>query len=335
CWNFQPNSTYSGPIGLKGPQLPRTGNAMAGFFSRTILGFDQREYMQVRLAQPLRAGRYYSFSFYVSLADNHEFASNRIGALLSTTAVSIANDKVIAASPQILENGIISDTSNWVLVSDTIQAAQAFEYFTIGNFFDDASTDTVTNPGASGQPGTYGAYYFVDDCRGREVAPPVNLSDETLCLGDSLSLDVNLPAVYNNVRYLWTTGATTSGIVVKDQGYYGVQVTIDDTLIVGDTIFVDVEFCPPVLNMANVFSPNGDGVNDIFRPVSFSQINNVTLAIFDRWGKKLFETTDLNNGWNGTLEGKECPEGVYFWAVSYRGKSQESERMAGHLTLMR
>src|SRR5690554_7807875 len=49
CFNFQPNSNYAGPIGIKGSQLPRTGEIMSGFGAFTIQGMEQREYIQVPL----------------------------------------------------------------------------------------------------------------------------------------------------------------------------------------------------------------------------------------------------------------------------------------------
>lgn len=335
CWNFQPNTTFAGPICTKGPQLPKSGTRMAGLFTRTIPGLNQREYIQTQLTQPLTPGRYYEFSFYISAADNHEMGTNNLGGLLSVNPVSIGTDGVLQQAPQVLETSVITDTSAWTEVIATFQAAQAFEYFTIGNFSDDNNTDTILNPGASGSPGCYGGYYFIDDCMGREVAPPVNLSDQTLCLGDSATLDPGIPAAYTNVRYLWTTGATSPTITVLDQGFYGVQITIDDTLVIGDTIFVDVEMCPPTLDMANVFTPNNDGVNDLFRPVTFSRLQNATMRIFDRWGNLLYESKDMNAGWSGTHNGEQCPEGVYYWTVTYRGLNQKSARMAGNLTLLR
>lgn len=56
CWNYQPTSTYGGPIGLKGEQLPRTGNVMSGLFTYTIPGFEDREYLQIQLSSPLTPG---------------------------------------------------------------------------------------------------------------------------------------------------------------------------------------------------------------------------------------------------------------------------------------
>lgn len=163
CFNFQPNSNYPGPIGIKGSQLPRTGQMMAGFGTYSIQGMEQREYVQVPLSSPLVVGDIYLVECYVSLADSVEFASDQLGMLLSSQVVTQPNNLVINSSPQIQFNGMITDVQNWVLITDTIVATEAFQYLTIGNFNSDANTNLQANPTYSSKPGTYGAYYFIDD----------------------------------------------------------------------------------------------------------------------------------------------------------------------------
>lgn len=165
CWNFQPNSTYPGPIGLKGPQLPRSGNVMSGIFLYTIPSFEQREYIQVQLTSPLVVGGKYVVECYVSLADYTESATDRLGMYLSTSPVWSGLDNVLNYTPQVMADGVISNTQDWVRVVDTLIVSEAYSYLTIGNFSSDALTTTVTNPTGSGQPGTYGSYYFIDDVR--------------------------------------------------------------------------------------------------------------------------------------------------------------------------
>lgn len=169
CFNFQPNSTYPGPIGLKGTQLPRTGNVMTGIFLYTISGFEQREYIQVPLNSPLVVGGKYVVECYVSLADYTEFATDRLGMHLSTTAIWSGSDNVMSYTPQIMADGMITNTQDWVRVADTITATSAYSFLTIGNFSSDALTPTTSNPTSSGQPGTYGSYIFIDDVRVERV----------------------------------------------------------------------------------------------------------------------------------------------------------------------
>ncbi len=164
CWNHQPNSTYPGPICLKGSCLPFSGNVFAGFTTYTVQGLNQREYLQVALTMPMTPGTAYCVQFYVSLADNTEKYTDRIGALFTTTPLTSNSDQVLSGfTPQISADTFINDKVNWSLISGSFTATEAFQYLTIGNFYDDASTVTYPNPGGGTGPGCYGAYYFLDD----------------------------------------------------------------------------------------------------------------------------------------------------------------------------
>lgn len=170
CYNFQPNSTYSGQIGFKGTQLPRSGSVMTGLGLYTIQGYEQREYIQVPLNYSLLVGEKYVVECYVSVADYMEFYSDQFGMYLSVQAVSHQTDYVLNYTPQVSSGGMISDTQNWVRIADTIIATDAFAYLTIGSFSSDEQTNTAVNPSASGDIGTYGSYYFIDDVRIEHIA---------------------------------------------------------------------------------------------------------------------------------------------------------------------
>jgi gliding motility-associated-like protein len=67
----------------------------------------------------------------------------------------------------------------------------------------------------------------------------------------------------------------------------------------------------------NAFTPNGDGDNDVFLPIS-SEIDQFTLRVFNKWGQLVFETDDVNRGWNGECkEGNEATIDMYVWEISY------------------
>ncbi|MFN8394705.1 MAG: gliding motility-associated C-terminal domain-containing protein [Bacteroidia bacterium] len=333
CWNHQPNSTYPGPICLKGPQMPRTGDGMAGMFLYTIATFEDREYVQVHLSSPLEVCQRYAVEFYVSLAEFTEFGTNRLGAHLSVGPVIIGTSTVITATPQVNAQGLISDTQNWVRIADTITADQPYDYLTFGNFFSDAVTQLVANPTSSGLPGCYGAYYYLDDVSVERICPQVAISGATtLCLGDSTPLSLSGVTCYDSLR--WSTGETATSITVKDGGNYFVTVW-SDSCVSTDSLHLEVTDCPPMLEMGNVFSPNGDGLNDLFLPVTAQALLNAELLIYDRWGRQLWSTRDMGQGWDGKISGKDCPEGVYYYTVRYQGKDLKLAQSSGALTLLR
>lgn len=74
------------------------------------------------------------------------------------------------------------------------------------------------------------------------------------------------------------------------------------------------------LEMPNAFSPNGDGINDIYKAKSgYQSIIDFHGYIFNRWGTKLYEWTDITQGWDGTYKGRDCKQGVYFCLVKAKG----------------
>ena len=162
CWNAQPTSTYPGPIGIKGSQLPLDGESMAGIYAYTIPNFNQRHYIQSPLSSPLIPGQAYTIGFYASLADFIEFGSNGLGACLSEGAIAANSDGVLAATPQVVSEEVLGDYIRWTLISDTVIVDAAYDHITIGNFQTDAETVLEANPATTGAVSTYGAFYFID-----------------------------------------------------------------------------------------------------------------------------------------------------------------------------
>jgi gliding motility-associated-like protein len=85
----------------------------------------------------------------------------------------------------------------------------------------------------------------------------------------------------------------------------------------------------PEVFIPNVFTPNDDGVNDVFY-VKYTGDQPFLLSIFDRWGVKVYEGRDKYEGWNGKLKDKIVPEGVYYFVVMIGDKKYN-----GNVTLLR
>lgn len=90
------------------------------------------------------------------------------------------------------------------------------------------------------------------------------------------------------------------------------------------------------LLMPNAFSPNGDGINDIYKPKSgYKSIVEFHAYIFNRWGKKLYEWTDPSTGWDGTYNGSPVKQGVYFCLVKARGADGRKFNIKKDVNLLR
>ena len=92
---------------------------------------------------------------------------------------------------------------------------------------------------------------------------------------------------------------------------------------------------PGTLFFPNAFTPDGDGVNDLFGPVS-SSVVELHLVIFDRWGHVVFETEDIHAQWDGTVNGgSPATTGVYVYKYRAKGHYYEANEKYGHVTLVR
>ncbi len=84
----------------------------------------------------------------------------------------------------------------------------------------------------------------------------------------------------------------------------------------------------------NAFTPNGDGINDVFQ-IKGLYISNFDLKIYNRWGEFLFETQSLDHAWDGTYKGQKCESDVYIWILSLNGVDQTSHFISGNVTLLK
>lgn len=91
---------------------------------------------------------------------------------------------------------------------------------------------------------------------------------------------------------------------------------------------------PNPIFVPDAFSPNGDGMNDVFY-VRGNDITDMELLIFDRWGEKVFESTDPNNGWDGTRFNQQMPEGVYVYILRVGLEDEGDRTQQGDFTLVR
>lgn len=138
--------------------------------------------------------------------------------------------------------------------------------------------------------------------------------------------------------YLWEDGSSQETRLIEVGGEYYVAVTDLNGCVGVDTFSID-ERCPAKLTMPNVFSPNGDQFNDEFT-YSTEFVDKIQLYIFDRWGKQVFSTEDLQGSWDGTIpNGNPAKEGVYFWQLEWEGfddaGQRRIERQTGNVLLVR
>lgn len=116
-------------------------------------------------------------------------------------------------------------------------------------------------------------------------------------------------------------------------GTYPVTLTVTDTNGCVDTAVIYITILDNVL-IPNVFSPNGDGINDVFRILG-GGFEEFKLSIYNRWGELMFETDNVNIGWDGrTSAGLEASPGTYYFILVAKSKSKDYST-TGYLTLLK
>ncbi len=172
-----------------------------------------------------------------------------------------------------------------------------------------------------------------------EVIP----SDTTIMFGNS----VQLTSIYQNdnpgtgtPEYGWTP-VTALSCTNCPNPIASPEETITYTLVVTDangclaqnTAIVKLDY-EVGLWVPNAFSPNEDGVNDVFF-VYGTGITRLNFKIFDRWGEKIFESNNINTGWDGTYKGKLMLPGVYVYYVEAFFMDNSRKALKGSVTLIR
>ncbi|MCX6232249.1 MAG: gliding motility-associated C-terminal domain-containing protein [Bacteroidetes bacterium] len=160
--------------------------------------------------------------------------------------------------------------------------------------------------------------------------PIITLGNDTLiCPGDLIVL---LPGSGFS-SYLWSTGAVTASLNVTQPGIYSVIVT-DGPCDASDEILIDE--CGSEIWVPNVFTPNGDGINDFFFPIC-TNIDKIKMYVYNRWGNQIFEGSGKAIIWDGKYYGNLCADGVYYYLIEYESKgiNKGSKQKHGSVTLLR
>ncbi len=159
-------------------------------------------------------------------------------------------------------------------------------------------------------------------------------------LPDSITNCSDIPIVLNAGENLaesfsWSTSETTSSITPTVSGTY----TLVSTNYCGtrtENIEITYEKCEYTLFVPNSFTPNNDGVNDVWFPV-FDELEVVEITVFDRWGKIIFEGNKNNFYWSGNVRNGDhyAQDGTYAYRILYKSKFGDSEIIFGHVLLSR
>ena len=143
----------------------------------------------------------------------------------------------------------------------------------------------------------------------------------------------------NGSTWLWNFGEPGSGSntstfehpihTYESEGDYIIWLVATSDKGCKDSVMRAVKVIVDEIEVPNVITPNGDGVNDYFKIKNIERIESSTLRIYNRWGKKIFEASPYQNNWNGN----GAADGVYYWELDYKTYFRE-DHMSGTVTII-
>jgi len=320
---------------------PYDGQNYAGLWSRWNSNNNYvTEGIATSLTQPLEAGKTYLFEMAIRNQGNFQGVlggtqssctlepQKHIDLYLSQDSIVIENDFATGSSSTsaslvaIMDSETIQSegTDGWSLISTCFVAQGGEQFFAIilplGTFgvLPSCATDSVSE-------GVYQSFYYHIDAVSVTEFEATNKQIITVC--ENQNFEVNLNDLFDyplfqEATFIWEDGVTASQRSLSAIKNY----LIDAQLTCGNfplVLNILPENCESDLYIPNVFSPNSDGINDVFQAYFASEKNiaNFQLTIFDRWGNLLFQTKQPNNGWNGISKNQAVAQGMYIWFIQF------------------
>jgi len=161
---------------------------------------------------------------------------------------------------------------------------------------------------------------------------PTNFLPATMLICQGNRVSINVP---NYKNYLWSNGTTGNSISISSIGIYQLSVTDFNGCSGKDTLSVQKNpNCIPFA-IPSAFTPDGNGINDFFKPLINQDLVDYHFVIFNRYGQKIFETTDLSSGWNGKYKGELQPGDAYVYWVQFKNTQAAIVEYRGSFILIR
>jgi len=168
--------------------------------------------------------------------------------------------------------------------------------------------------------------------------PGVTISlTNSICENNNGSITLTITGGLPPYQVEWSNGSTGSSITNLPAGIYSFIITDSENCIhTGQVTIYDImiDCDPPHVYVPNIFSPNGDGENDVLY-VRGESISFLDFVVYNRWGQKMFETSSQNKGWDGTYKGKPVPAGVYVYHLKVIYQNNNEFEYKGDVTVVR
>jgi gliding motility-associated-like protein len=155
--------------------------------------------------------------------------------------------------------------------------------------------------------------------------------DTVACIGDSIVLNAYTDAVST---YQWQDGSANATYTATKSGLYKVNIT-NSCGTAQSSRQITFQKCSDDIYVPTAFTPNGDGLNDVFRVKYFQAPISFNMKVYNRFGQVIFETRDPSKGWDGSLHDFNQPIGTYIWVIDYVSHNNVHNLKKGTVTLIR
>ncbi len=157
--------------------------------------------------------------------------------------------------------------------------------------------------------------------------------DTFFCPSDRIILDASSGT---RSDYQWMDGDKRVTREITQPGVYSVTVSNECEEVFDEITVNECESC--AVFVPNAFSPNDDGINDKFQPLSDCELLDYDFQIFDRWGALIYQSNNSSEGWDGTFNNKRKSNGVFMWQLKYaviENNKKRSETIVGNVAIIR
>ncbi len=144
-----------------------------------------------------------------------------------------------------------------------------------------------------------------------------------------------LSSLNNFSSYQWSNGMNSSSIQITNPGTYWLTVKDLNGCKGTDTIAIHPKDCIQGVYIPTAFTPNNDGLNDVFKALVFGDLLLFRLQVYNREGQLVFETTDPNRGWNGSFKSVEYSSATFVWQCTYQLANEAVAYKKGTVSLIR
>jgi gliding motility-associated-like protein len=234
--------------------------------------------------------------------------------------------------------------SGTVTFTNTSMNANSYQWY-----FDGTNTSTEINPTFNFTPGTHTVTLIAEPgstCSNSVVAI-ITISEnpvhaDFIYENPSYTNDIFLSNLsYNASSYEWSFSDGTGSTLFEPShtyemmGVFTICLKATNHLGCTDVICKEIKVDPDwTLYVPNTFTPNEDGLNDMFFAKG-TNIRNFQMEIFDRWGEKIFASDDIMKGWDGTYKSQNVTQDAFTWKITFVDCYSKAHEKTGHVTVIK